>query len=34
MEAQWQEIVDLLQHGRTQQARAKLDGLRGRIPAE
>ena len=33
MEAQWQEIVALLQRGRTQAARAKLDGLRGRVPA-
>lgn len=34
MEAQWQEIVDLLQRGRTQLARERLDGLRGQVPAE
>lgn len=34
MEAQWQEIVNLLQRGKTQAAREKLDALRGRIPQE
>ncbi|SHL10283.1 Glycosyl transferase family 41 [Selenomonas ruminantium] len=34
MEAQWQEIVGFLQRGRTQAARARLDGLRGQVPAE
>ena len=34
MEAQWQEIIALLQRGRTQMARKKLDDLRGQIPQE
>ena len=34
MEAQWQEIIELLQRGRTQAARSRLDGLRGSVPAE
>ncbi len=34
MEAQWQEIVALLQRGKTQQAREKLDALRGQVPQE
>lgn len=34
MEAQWQEIISLLQRGRTQAAREKLDGLRGSVPPE
>lgn len=34
MEAQWQEIIDLLQRGRTHAARARLDGLRGQVLAE
>ncbi|MCR5758136.1 MAG: glycosyl transferase family 41 [Selenomonas sp.] len=32
MEAQWQEIIHLLQQGRTQAAREKLDALRGSVP--
>ena len=34
MEAQWQEITALLQRGKTQLAREKLESLRGQIPAE
>jgi len=32
MEAQWQEIIYLLQQGRTQAARERLDALRGSVP--
>lgn len=34
MEAQWQEIISLLQRGRTKAAREKLDALRGVVPPE
>ena len=34
MDAQWQEIIDCLQHGRTGLAREKLDALRGSVPQE
>lgn len=34
METQWQEIIALLQRGKTQLARARLDALREQIPPE
>ena len=34
METQWQEIIALLQRGKTQLAREKLGALRGQVPPE